>query len=65
MSDGGGLWGSLASCGRLSIGPFSHLLPAGGGSQGTLWVARMLPTCPTGLKTSELRSDAQGGGLCH
>src|SRR5450759_4889162 len=45
------LWGSLvgvpSGSGRLSIGPLPRLQPAGGGSRGTLWVARRLSTCPT------------------
>src|ERR1022692_2348670 len=40
------LWGSLLSCGRLSIG-MPRLQPAGGGSRGALWVARRLSNCPT------------------
>ena len=39
------LWGSLVSCGRLSIGPLPRLQPAGGGSQ----PPRRLSTCPTFL----------------
>src|ERR1035441_2081646 len=37
------LWGSLISCGRLSIGPLLHSRAAGGGYQ----PPRRLPTCPT------------------
>src|ERR1019366_702599 len=43
------LWGSLASCGRLSIGPTLRVLPraqpAGGGNQ----PPRRLSTCPTSM----------------
>ena len=37
------LWGSLVSCGRLSIGPLPRLLPAYGGNQ----PPRRLTTGPT------------------
>ncbi len=33
------LWGSLVSCGRLSIGPLPRSHRTGGGNRGTLWVA--------------------------
>src|SRR5450759_54759 len=39
------LWGSLESCGRLSIGPLPNLQPAGGGNQ----PPRRLSTCPTSM----------------
>jgi len=40
------LWGSLVSCGRLSIGHNAHVYRTGGGSQ----PARRLPACPTSLQ---------------
>src|SRR5450759_3415400 len=39
------LWGSLVSCGRLSIGPLPRSQPNGGGNQ----PPRRLPTCPTSM----------------
>src|ERR1035437_2266076 len=41
----GTLWGSLASCGRLSIGPLPRSQPTGGGNQ----PPRRLSTCPTSM----------------
>src|SRR5450759_877870 len=39
------LWGSLVSCGRLSIGPLPRSQPNGGGNQ----PPRRLSTCPTSM----------------
>jgi predicted phosphodiesterase len=49
------LWGSLVSCGRLSIG----LLPAGGGNQ----PPRRLATCPTSMVQTILLFFALAGTL--
>jgi hypothetical protein len=45
------LWGSLVSCGRLSIGPLQRSRVNGGGNQ----PPRRLPTCPTSII----------GAVCH
>src|ERR1017187_5445921 len=48
------LWGRLAICGRLSIGPLLRLQPAGGGNQ----PPRRLSTCPTLMAAALLTSFA-------
>ena len=52
------LWGSLASCGRLSIGPLPHSQRTGGGNQ----PPRRLATCPTSMAPAVfLQGEYQGG----
>src|ERR1039458_6884942 len=52
------LWGSLASCGRLSIGPLPLSQRTGGGNQ----PPRRLATCPTSMAPAVfLQGEYQGG----